>query len=183
MAAETPLSPFARFLMVRGFPFFFVAMGGAFLVFGAWQVYRGVASSSWPSAAGVVRSSALESRLGQKGKSTYRASVRYDYEVEGRRFAGTRVAFGGDWWTSNRSHAQGVVARYPAGCRVTVRYLPSDPEVAVLEPGFRGASWVFPFVGFLVVLLGAVLAVFLPRWIKPRAPGSGGSSPPPPSQP
>ena len=65
--------------------------------------------------------------------------------------------------SNDPSHAQGIVERYPKGIAVAVRYRPSDPETAVLEPGLQGQAWFVPGFGLVFLLLGVGLVVALPR--------------------
>ena len=86
----------------------------------------------------------------------------YQYEVAGtthynnvRRFA--QVEGGG------REEADRVGARYRKGAKVKVSYFPTDPDVAVLEPGNTGAALWLPGIGVALLLFSG--AIFL--WIVP----------------
>lgn len=95
-----------------------------------------VASLDWPVAEGTV----VESRLqlwrsnGPSNAEEQIARVVFTYEVDARRYAADTpewTVIGAGWG----SDAEGVVARYPRGARVPVRYDPANPHRAVLRPG------------------------------------------------
>ena len=69
--------------------------------------------------------------------STYHAEILYSFTVDGEPRSGNRIAFG-DYGSSNPSHAQEIVNRYPVGKAVRVSYLPGQPDVCLLEPGLHG---------------------------------------------
>jgi hypothetical protein len=162
MKTRLPASPATRFLLARVFPWAFVVAGGVVLFLGIGEVRKAAGSSEWPSAEGVILASTVEFQAGKKGGGTYHARVRYAYEAEAKRLTGTRIAFG-DYGSNDPSHARGIVERYPKGSAVAVRYRPSDPETAVLEPGLQGQAWFSPGLGLVFLLLGVGLVVGLPR--------------------
>lgn len=95
-----------------------------------------VASLGWPAVEGTV----VESRLrlwrssGPSNATEQVARVVFTYEVNGRRYAADTpewTIIGAGWGAD----AEGVVARYPRGARVPVRYDPAGPHRAVLRPG------------------------------------------------
>src|SRR5688500_16747605 len=59
-----------------------------------WTLWQQVRSYDFAEAAGVVTRSQLKSRPGSKGGTTYSLDVAYDYEVDGRRYTGTRYSHG-----------------------------------------------------------------------------------------
>ncbi len=95
-----------------------------------------VASLDWP----VVDGTVTESRLrlwhsnGPSDSTEQVARVVFTYVVDGRRFTADTpewTIIGAGWGAD----AEGVVARYPRGAVVPVRYDPADPYRAVLRPG------------------------------------------------
>ena len=118
--------------------------------------YQGLSSSSWPTTAGVIASSAIAMHEGDRSAfgrraTIYSAKVRYTYTVGNRPYTADRVRFG-DYGSSHDRRAQQIQARFPAGAAVQVHYDPRRPEIAVLE---TGSTW---FMN-LWVGLGALLAV------------------------
>lgn len=95
-----------------------------------------IASLGWPVAEGTV----VESRLrlwhsnGPSGATEWVARVVFTYEVGERRYAADTPE-----WTIIEAgwgaDAEEVVANYPRGARVPVRYDPANPHRAVLRPG------------------------------------------------
>jgi hypothetical protein len=102
----------------------------------------------------------------------YDVEIYYDYNVGGIHYTGTRVAFGMNpaWCGTTDGHletkgrdakeqAQGFVARYPPGQRVSVFYSPTHPEEALLEPGIGGGTWEQLGVGFGFLIGNIVLLI------------------------
>jgi len=127
----------------------FAAAGAVALGHGFVNLSRAVDSEQWPLASGEVLESVVATEWSD-GKMYYPA-VRYRYSVGGKSYEAERVRFGGPLKASWRSSAEAVVARYQKGRQVRVRYSPSHPELAVLEPG---ASWYIWFI-----LLGGALFI------------------------
>ena len=95
-----------------------------------------LASLAWPVAEGTV----VESRLrlwssdGPSNSTEQVAHIVFTYAVDGRRFTADTpewTIIGAGWGAD----AEGVVARYPRGTSVPVRYDPANPYRAVLRPG------------------------------------------------
>ena len=112
----------------------------------------GEASKSWPTASGTIIESRVVSSQDSDGGVTYKASIGYSYSVSGRTYSSGTVS-SGDYGSSDRSHAQGVVSDHPLDSKVTVYYDPANPTNALLEPGI-------PMFSFLMVtLIGVLFAV------------------------
>jgi hypothetical protein len=127
-------------------------LGAGAVLFGFGIYSSGAASAGWPTASGVVEASRVTSSRDSDGGTTYGASVEYGYTVRGRGYRSRKVT-AGDYSSSDRSRAEGIVSKYPAGRQVAVRYDPANPSEAVLEPGV-------PWMSFLmVILLGVLFAV------------------------
>jgi hypothetical protein len=143
-------------------------LGVLALTAGLQRIWHGYASENWPTTQGVVIFTSQGG--GQNGEdaaddsmdtSTYAQFV-YQYEVAGtkhfnnvRRFAQVE---GG-----STQEADQVASRYSKGAAVKVSYFPTDPDVAVLEPGNTNASLVLPGLGVVLILFG--LAIFI--WVVP----------------
>ena len=100
----------------------------------AWTALsRARASRAWQTTHGVVTAVSLR-RV--SGKTPYHeVQVAYDYWVDGDRYSGRRRLFT-SWpvFSQPRKQADETAARYAPGTSVTVRYDPSDPGEAVIEP-------------------------------------------------
>jgi hypothetical protein len=142
-----------------------ILLGVALMIFGAKRAWLGHQSRSWPTVPAIVDSSAVDSshHSGRRGHgTTYSAEIRYHYEVSGKSYSSRQVSFG-DYGSNERSHAAAIMNRYKAGTPATAHYLPSDPAVAVLEPGVTWSA-------FLPSMLGAFIVVFafLFTWMAAR---------------
>jgi hypothetical protein len=138
------------------------------LTAGLQRAWHGAASAHWPTTQGVV----IFARKGggEGGEDTpddttdlaYYARFVYQYEVAGskhfnnvRRFAQVE---GG-----SSEEAERIAERYRKGASVKVSYFPTDPDVAVLEPGNSSAALWLPGIGVVLMLFS--LAVFI--WVVP----------------
>lgn len=125
-------------------------------------------SSNWPTATGRVVSSEADSwrqRDSGHDRTVYLAAIRYHYKVDGERYEGVRIAFGGRASstgiekTIDKGAAEAVVERYARRKAVKVFYNPWDPGESVLEPGtahFRYGT----LVGFTVFFFVAIGVAF-----------------------
>ncbi|MGA0544456.1 DUF3592 domain-containing protein [Brevundimonas sp. VNH65] len=82
----------------------------------------------WP----IARARVVQSRINRNAKGGRWATVRYAYEVRGARHESSRLSFVQTNLTGDQADA--VLARYPSGAEVEVRYDPDHPAYAVLEP-------------------------------------------------
>lgn len=155
-----------RFFFSRLFPLPFLLAGVFTLYFGVRGLYQANESTTWPVADGTVQSSTVAYHSGGKGGGTYHAEVRYQFVVNGQTRSGHKVAFG-DYGSSSPSHAQNIVNRYPEGQAVKVHYRAGDPDTCILEPGLHGQAWLLPGFGFIFFVAGSLMAVFLPRLMRP----------------
>ena len=118
-----------------------VTVGLVLLGAGAWLVWRlralGIASLTWPTAPGTIKSSHVATHDAD-GIEKYVAKVTYAYTVRGKTYAGDCVRFGA--YAGARQKAQQDVDKYPVSARVEVRYAPQQPQTSTLEPGIVGVS-------------------------------------------
>ena len=78
--------------------------------------------------------------------------------VEGETFTSDRFSFG-SYGSSNREHADSIVAEFPAGKKVPVFYDPENPESAVLETGGTFFTYLPIGIGGIFVLVGGSMAI------------------------
>lgn len=155
-------------VVAAGFGALACGLGVLALTVGLQRIWHGSASEHWPTAPGVVIFAATggdekdEDSTDDTSDPTSYARFVYQYEVNGikhfnnvRRFAQVE---GG-----STDEAGQVASRYRKGASVKVSYFPTDPDVAVLEPGNTSASLWIPGIG--VVLLLFSLATFI--WVVP----------------
>jgi hypothetical protein len=128
----------------------FMALGVGF-----WSLERSLRCESWPTVEGVIESAGMQSQTSDEGGITYSADIAYAYQVAGRHYDGHRLAFGG--LAASAARARAILDRFPPGRKVPVFYAPGDPQLAVLEPGIHGGTWVCFGVGLVFVLAGVMM--------------------------
>ncbi|MEM6671454.1 MAG: DUF3592 domain-containing protein [Planctomycetota bacterium] len=94
----------------------------------------------------LVLESRVDSSYDSDGGTTYRPAVGYQYEFEGRRYGGDRYAYTA-FGTSDRSWAEGVVQRFPAGAETVAYVDPDQPGESVLDPSAEA------FPAFVLIFL------------------------------
>lgn len=171
-SSRREMGPGMKFFFARIFPFIFVIIGASVTYFGVRNLCRASESAEWPTAPGQIIKSSVESHRSTSGSgsnsrssTTYHAEILYKYSVDGTQYNGTTVAFG-DYGSSDPSHANQIVRKYPEGKSVTIYYMPDDNSQCVLEPGMQGQAWFLPVFGAIFLIAGVGLAVFLPRTVK-----------------
>lgn len=94
-------------------------------------------SLAWPSVAGLITTSNLEtyrSKIGtQRNKIRYRVEVGYEYIVGEKRYENDIVRFNQD--KLSKSDKERLVSAHPVGRQVEVFYNPSQPGQSVLVRG------------------------------------------------
>lgn len=108
---------------------------------------------SWVGTQGAI----LESKVVFAHDGALSPSIRYEYTVTGKKYAGRRVAYRG----YTEGMARRWVRKYRKGQRVSIYYDPTRPSYAVLERG--GSQWI---VLFFAVGLGGIAVGF---WAKKKA--------------
>lgn len=120
------------------------------------------ASQSWPTAPGTVLASEVDTSLRLLSKNRdykHVPTVRYAYEVAGKRHEGDVIQFGLTE-AASRSVAEQTIKPYPVGGKVKVFYDPQDPTKSVLETSEKAGrgrvvgGWILtgvPFVTMAVI--------------------------------
>ena len=114
------------------------------------------ASRSWPTVPGRVVRSEIRTNRKANVLPGYRTLVRYEYVVGGEEHEGRELA-GGDFPYRSARGAARRLAAYPVGAPVTVRYDPTEPEIAVLETGVSPDVLYLPAIA--TMLVAAALAI------------------------
>ena len=57
-----------------------------------------------------------------------------------------------------KAGAQKIAKKYPKGKKVTVYYMPDNPSESLLEPGFSYKVFAWPICGFVLLVIGGVIA-------------------------
>ncbi len=166
MRTSKPMPPGAKFFFARIFPLIFLVVGATVAFFGIRSLLHARESSHWPTTQGKIVVSKIKTSQssGKHSSTTYSAGIEYTFQVDKKTYTGDSVAYG-DYGSSNRSHASGIVAQYPVGKQVTVHYMPGKPDECVLEPGVKFQAWILPIFGSVFALFGGLMAIFLPKAI------------------
>ena len=90
-------------------------------------------SRTWPTVPGVLLQRTTEKRVSRSGVS-YIVSLKYAYEVGGRKYEGEQLAFAPQRIDSG-GLLDSLLLKYVVNAAVTVHYNPADPPDAVLETG------------------------------------------------
>ena len=112
---------------------FFSVLAVGLILLGLYTMRETSRSRGWVNASAKVVASNVNEFAGKNGR-TYRPMIVFSYSVGSVRYMSSRLAFH-PLVSSNRNDAARIVAKYPVASTVSVRYDPTDPEQAVLEPG------------------------------------------------
>ncbi|QBQ55774.1 DUF3592 domain-containing protein [Nitrosococcus wardiae] len=115
------------------------------------DVRTGLENQYWPSTPGQMLSARL---LGGYGRTPYHITVEYVYEVDGYRYRGHVIGYGGFHLVWNSDEAQRRVAGWRAKTWVPVFYDPAEPERAVLISGVDEGIFIYFIVGGVAAVLG-----------------------------
>ncbi|MCE5267836.1 MAG: DUF3592 domain-containing protein [Planctomycetaceae bacterium] len=140
-----------------------------------WSAFRQMRALRYSTVAGRITSSRIDARSGSRGP-LYRAEIKYAYSVAGKRYEGTRYRYG-EVSSGGKSAAARVVALYPVGKQIDVRYAPNDPADAVLNAGLEGsdlllAAFLLPFNLIMVGIWSATIGSIRHRLFRPVAGGA-----------
>jgi hypothetical protein len=113
-------------------------------------------AEKWPTGEGRILASALTHHETDE-TIVYQATIRYAYRIGDEVREGQRVRLLRDGRTASRASAEAVVARYPVGATISVRYDPVNAGTACLELDAPPPS--HPRLGALglVVMLASLL--------------------------
>ena len=120
-----------------------------------------VLARTWPTASGVIRSSAIERKMTGWATALWALDVQYSYTVDGHSYTGQTLGFA-PRFIDDKDLIFRLAEKYPAKAVVTVHYDAESPDAAVLETSgelARGRNWRFwwPFAApFVVALIMAV---------------------------
>ena len=147
----------------RGLIFLILGMFAAGVVLMAWGGYEikgSRESGSWPSVQGTISSSSVSKRTSRgsdhRTRTTYYPKVGFQYQVDGRRYTSSRIAFGTGESGGSAKWARKVVNTYPVGKTVAVYYNPQDPQYGVLESGFTWRSLIVLLAGIAFFAAGVL---------------------------
>ena len=115
------------------------------------------ASKRWPTTTGrVTESKVILRKRGTRGVSASHR-LRFEFEVDGTRYAGDRRCFG-DFIEGNVAIVQELAQRLATDASVTVHYDPRDPKRSTLEPR---VDLRVPMAAIVSALIAAAIAASL----------------------
>jgi hypothetical protein len=134
-------------------------------------------AASWPSApARVITSEVRANRTDSTIKNPLFdniPSVRYEFEVAGRKVVGDRISFGDDTGGAN---TEATLARYPVGRELVIYYNPVDPSDAVIErevpEWLAGGCLRITLLALVAMAVIASMAAWAPGWITAHLPNA-----------
>jgi hypothetical protein len=170
----------AAFLFGGFFALIMLLCGAGVIAVGLFALQRHRAAGDWPQVPAQVETSEVlaERRFSERDETTptimYRPLIRYRYSAPGGSYCSDKLAVTGRLH-GQKSAAQRVADRYPAGTTVMARYNPADPSEAILERDGAGGiffvffgllCWIIPVlaarqIGLSWTLIGAVLALLV----------------------
>jgi hypothetical protein len=118
------------------FPIMVGAIGLILVIYSSVSLAKVRAAARWPAIMGIVMESSVQTEQRERERRQtvpfYSARVRYEYKVNGSPFSSDKIKVnsGGK---PRSEESQKLVARYPVGSTVWVRYNPENPADAVLE--------------------------------------------------
>ena len=138
-----------------------IVVGLFFAIPGLSDLYRGVASMSWPAteaqllqAEVVRRSGSYRRRYRSRRRQEFRAT--YRYMVDGRRYLGNQISFGSEWFSSANSQMREARQR-----PLRIYYKPGLPRIAVMRRGPTAGASITVLLGLLGIGTG-VMMLFKP---------------------
>ncbi|HEY2411686.1 MAG TPA: DUF3592 domain-containing protein [Pirellulaceae bacterium] len=165
MPPDAPAAdPGFNWFSLLGLVFIAVGFGLAWFARRTWKLAS--ASQTWPkTTAKVLKSYVLESEhTDQQNNSVtmYHAQVAYEYEVDGLRYEGKRIQFGGPTASGNIGKAQAITARYPVAAAVDVFYDPVNPSMCTLDRTFSYVGvGLMMGLGIFFIIVGAIMFVLM----------------------
>ncbi|HEX2854563.1 MAG TPA: DUF3592 domain-containing protein [Opitutaceae bacterium] len=153
----------SRFIVV--FAFFWTALVLLFDVFTISGLVNQWRSRTFLPVGARILSSEVKTSSGSDD-TTHLAQVRYEFQVDGRRYEADRVRFG-EMSNSDQSRARSVVRAHPAGSIRNAYYNPANPAEAVLYRGISRESaflvlFLTPFNAAMLFLVGLSWNSFRP---------------------
>ncbi len=113
-------------------------------------------SRGWPTTPGTITSAAGRAHSNRGSLSYYYPVVSYAYQVAGRSYTSSRIAFGLPQSAAHNTR-EAAAAHYPLGSTVPVFYNSRNPADAVLER--REANFTIWIVAGIVFVLAATVPI------------------------
>jgi hypothetical protein len=108
----------------------FLVAGSALLLLALASIVQALRIRGWPKTHGLIKSATVAQARRPRLSPAGRPRISYEYKVDGRTYAGDRVAFS----TTNTPRAiEKTMQRYAPGALVEVHYDPRRPQRSVLQ--------------------------------------------------
>jgi hypothetical protein len=120
---------------------------------------RSLSPAHWPTTFGTIRSVRVLERY-EGGDARWYPELVYQYSIQGRTIANTRLTRGSEVSWRDRSAANEFLERYITRSRVLVYYNPANTSESVLEPssgGLEAGAWVGIF---MIVTAVSILLIY-----------------------
>jgi hypothetical protein len=140
------------------FSLIFLVIGIGFIIISITSKRKAHSSIQWPIAIGTVISAMIKDRAdiddGDYSTShTYEPVIKYTYQVMGKEYQSTRIAFGANSFDQARALLK--INSYPIGKPLQVRYNPNNPSESVVETSAAGGN-LFLIGGILFLTVGLI---------------------------
>lgn len=140
----------------KTFPILFLFAGSIILIIGSSKLWDAHKSSTWESTPGIITSSKIEDELTSDSTVVFHARINYAYEVNGKKYDGTRISFG-DFSSSSSERPFEITQRYSLGKKVDVYFNPENPKDSLLLPGIQPQTYFTTYFALVFLLFGALI--------------------------
>ncbi len=143
---------------------FMAVPGGIIFWMGLRSVWRGLASSHWPTVSGIVLHGGMteDQAKGMRTRNTYifySVNLEFRYRVNGRDYTTKTVQFGRAIGSGDISSEAVLLLRYPEGGQATIFYHPDDSSLATVKPGVNtDVAW-YICGGAALILFGVFIVL------------------------
>ncbi|MCC9626808.1 DUF3592 domain-containing protein [Blastopirellula sp. JC732] len=137
----------------------FYIVGFAFLGGTIWIAWHSLRAGNWPTTPATITDLDIISQSDGEGGDSYEVKVAYTYEVLGKQYEGSRLAYGYGGSSGREAHQQ-IFDRLQNANAVAVRYDPGDPAQSCLSYGIHrsiqiglafAATWLLFVFGFTLL--------------------------------
>ena len=143
-------------MVMTAFSLALAIVGASLFVFSSVQWWRARQSLAWP----LCQAEVIETRVDQRRHRgiVYEPIVRYRYRLDGRPYEGKRIIFSGlSVTTRSEEEAENFIGRFEVGASIPIRVSPSNPRLAVIEPGIDHRRF-FMAIAFAVAFIAGGLS-------------------------
>lgn len=120
-----------------------------------------------------VQARVLEAEVNSRtrdNRTSYRPSIRYRYEVDGKGYKTRRYSYYNNS-SRSKSDIEAIVAEYPVGGTVTAYYNPENPKRAVLDNSKPDATMFIIFICLFSAVYLFIVGVFIRQFLAGRKSG------------